>query len=470
MDKKSIKSISLKSRSNLEFFLIHGYTGGPTDFNKLPYFLNKKLKANVKVIMLPGHGTKIQDLDNIVYSDLINAAEKELKRDIQAGKKVILGGISLGGLMALDLASKYPVLGVFNVCSPFKLKFPFSFPGIGILGFKKYWKKHTDKEEKSLRTNCQRYEYMHANALKIVEEANQRLMKRVSHLSCPVLTIHSISDTLSKADAAKEMHQRFTSGSKRIVIFNRNIHNLFFSYDHNQLYNVILNFSKQKIPNKKIAAIVPAYNEETRIGDVLSVLSKTKILDEIIVIDDGSSDKTSEVVRRFPNVKYIKNKINLGKAASMDKGVKSTKADIIFFCDADLIGITPEIVEEIIRPVILGKYCMFIGLRSNFMQKSVRLFALNSGERALSRDLWERLPKYFKHRYRIEAGLNYFSKSNGGFGYKTFPYSQPTKEKKYGYFKGMLLRWGMNFDVGLAYSRAIYDSLISRNSKSEILS
>jgi hypothetical protein len=136
----------------------------------------------------------------------------------------------------------------------------------------------------------------------------------------------------------------------------------------------------------------------------------------------------------------------------MQLGVDNTDADILFFCDADLKGLTVEIVSQIIQPVAHRKYDMYIGVRNNFMQKAVTLFALNSGERAVRWELWNKLPEHFKYRYRIEAGLNFTAKSLGnGYGWEKFEYYQTLKEKKYGFLKGTLLRWWMNLDVAYAY-------------------
>ena len=203
-----------------------------------------------------------------------------------------------------------------------------------------------------------------------------------------------------------------------------------------------------------VSVIVPAYNEGPRISGVLKSLSRSKILSEIIVVDDGSNDNTELVVKKFSKVRYLKNKKNMGKAFSMDRGVKSTKAPIIFFCDADLRGLTPEIVEKITLPVINNEVDMFIGGRGNIMQKTVKKWAINSGERALRRHLWTELPKFYKHRYRIEAGLNNFAKKYGkGYGFEVFSHTQPIKESKYGFFKGTFLRWWMNLDVTTATIR-----------------
>ena len=460
IDEKA-ETIELKTDSDREFFLIHGYTGSPTDFNKLPYYLHKEFDANVKVILLKGHGTKVEDLDNVTYEDLKNQLIVELKKDIQKGRKIILGGVSWGAIFASILASEYPVKAVFNICPPYVLKFPFNIKGIGHLkNYKKYWKKTRKPEEKQKRIGSFSYDYMHINALKIVKKTSAELKKRLIKIKCPILTIQSAVDPIGHHKSLEKIHNNVKSYIKKEKMLTTKIHNLFFSENEDIIYTEVQNFIKDndlfgEQKKDKVAAIIPSYNEAKRIGDVLNVLSKTSIIDEIIVVDDGSTDGTEKVVKKFKKIRYLKNKNNLGKACSMKRGVDSTDANIIFFCDADLIGFKPEMVNGIIEPVKKGQFNMFIGLRGNFMQKTINLFAINSGERALRRVVWEELPEFFKYKYRVEAGLNYF----GGFGYKTFKYSQPIKENKYGFVKGTILRWGMNLDIFVAYLREIFGRL-----------
>jgi glycosyltransferase involved in cell wall biosynthesis len=206
--------------------------------------------------------------------------------------------------------------------------------------------------------------------------------------------------------------------------------------------------------NKKVSAIVPAYNEAERIGFVLKILAATPIISEIIVIDDGSEDGTDKIVKGFSQVRFMKNYRNRGKSYSMDKGVQLAKNDVVFFCDADLKDLTPKIVEQIITPVVEEKVDMYIGIRNNVMQKTIKSIGLNSGERALRKTIWKALPDYYKHRYRIETGLNLFVEKFGrGYDAKIFPYYQTLKEKKWGFIKGTFIRWWMNFDVMMAFLR-----------------
>lgn len=212
--------------------------------------------------------------------------------------------------------------------------------------------------------------------------------------------------------------------------------------------------------NNRVTAIVPSYNERPRIGGVLQALLGARHISEVIVVDDGSSDGTADFVKKmFPSVNCLVNETNRGKAFSMNRGVEESSCDIIFFCDSDLTGLTPEIVDAIIEPVTNYKYDMFIGLANNIMQKSFLPFALNSGQRAIRKELWEKLPAFYKHRFRIEVGLNYLARycSRKGMGYRVMPYYNTLKEKKYGFFEGQRQRFGLNIDVSIAWFRAIYD-------------
>jgi pimeloyl-ACP methyl ester carboxylesterase len=193
-------------------------------------------------MLLKGHGRTVQALDNIGLKDFINQIEAELKSDLKKYDEIILGGVSFGAQMALHFASKFPVDGVFNVCLPYKLKFPFNIPGLSLLGFfKKYWTKPLPDEEEKIRQNTFYYNQMHANGLKIIKKANN-------------------------------------------LLDNKN-HNLFFSKKSSEIYKNITDFyqniNKEKNKNEDTtAAIIPAYNEAQNIDRVLDVLTQAEFLNE----------------------------------------------------------------------------------------------------------------------------------------------------------------------------------------------
>ncbi len=85
--------------------------------------------------------------------------------------------------------------------------------------------------------------------------------------------------------------------------------------------------------------IIPAFNSEATIRECLgNVLSQKGVGSfEVIVVDDGSTDKTAEIVKKFRKVKLIQQK-NSGPAAARNKGVKQAKGEIVVFTDDDCIA------------------------------------------------------------------------------------------------------------------------------------
>lgn len=100
----------------------------------------------------------------------------------------------------------------------------------------------------------------------------------------------------------------------------------------------------------KISCIIPAYNEESTIVGVLRNVRKVQDITEIIVVDDGSTDKTCEVVETI-GIKVIKHKTNRGKGAAIKTGFTHSSGDVILFLDADLSSISPKKISSILHPI-----------------------------------------------------------------------------------------------------------------------
>lgn len=99
-----------------------------------------------------------------------------------------------------------------------------------------------------------------------------------------------------------------------------------------------------------VSCIIPAYNEESTIVRVLTNVKKVQTIDEILVVDDGSTDKTYEYARSM-GVKVIKHHTNKGKGAAIKTGLASSSGDIVLFLDADLSSISPKKIASILQPL-----------------------------------------------------------------------------------------------------------------------
>jgi len=107
---------------------------------------------------------------------------------------------------------------------------------------------------------------------------------------------------------------------------------------------------------QKISLVIPAYNEEklivSSIKNILTYMIKNKYNFEVIVVDDGSKDKTKEKVRSIKDkhVKLLSYKPNKGKGHAVKTGMLAAKGDLLLFLDADLS--TPiEEIEKVIPQI-----------------------------------------------------------------------------------------------------------------------
>lgn len=109
----------------------------------------------------------------------------------------------------------------------------------------------------------------------------------------------------------------------------------------------------EQSPAPDVSIIIPTYCEEETIAEVLQrVLKISWSLGnvEIIVVDDGSTDKTAKEIATFPFVKYVKHQNNMGKGAAIRTGIKNARGKILVIQDADLEYL-PEFIPALVKPI-----------------------------------------------------------------------------------------------------------------------
>lgn len=119
-------------------------------------------------------------------------------------------------------------------------------------------------------------------------------------------------------------------------------------------------------PDKKITILIPAFNEEKTIDLILErVLEQTQNWDrEIIVINDGSTDKTLEKIQPFSNeISIISYEKNQGKGVALKMGLEKATGDIVVIQDADL-EYNPEDYPKLLEPILKEKTEIVYGSRN----------------------------------------------------------------------------------------------------------
>jgi len=138
-------------------------------------------------------------------------------------------------------------------------------------------------------------------------------------------------------------------------------------------------FYKKNMKRKSTVTIgIPAYNEEANIGKLIKSLLSQKqesfVLEKIIVVSDGSTDKTEGMVLaiRNPKIHLIKNSQRLGQPKTQNLIVKESQSDILVFINADVLPKGDNFLEEIIKPFNKDKKVGIVG--ANTMSAKPRTF------------------------------------------------------------------------------------------------
>ena len=143
-------------------------------------------------------------------------------------------------------------------------------------------------------------------------------------------------------------------------------------------------------PTGRLSVLVPVYNEEATVDEILTrVLALGPVVKEIVVVDDGSTDKTAAIVRaradRDPKVRFFQAPKNQGKTAAIKQALANATGEVVIIQDADL-EYDPAEIPEVIGPILSGVADVVFGSR----------FLVRKAARVL----------YFRH-YLANVGLTF---------------------------------------------------------------
>jgi glycosyltransferase involved in cell wall biosynthesis len=156
----------------------------------------------------------------------------------------------------------------------------------------------------------------------------------------------------------------------------------------------------------RISAIVPVYNEETTVSQVVRKLLSLGIFHEVICIDDGSSDQSLQKLKKFgEKIMLISFNKNQGKGKALAAGIEAAQGDLVAFIDADLTNLSERHVEILLSPMLRGEADAVLGYpkRGDMPNLTAHL----TGQRVYRRaDLLPHLDRIAPSRFGVEVLLN----------------------------------------------------------------
>lgn len=169
--------------------------------------------------------------------------------------------------------------------------------------------------------------------------------------------------------------------------------------------------------SRKVSVVIPALNESKRIGSVVQLARRSRLVREVIVIDDGSIDGTPELAEAAGA--RVVTSMMLGKGASLEEGVFEAKSDCILYLDGDLAGLADDLVERMCGPLLEGEADF---VKASFSRRAGRVTVLTArpllrtyfpeaahfeqplgGIVAARKELLKRL--HFENDYGVDIGL-----------------------------------------------------------------
>lgn len=161
----------------------------------------------------------------------------------------------------------------------------------------------------------------------------------------------------------------------------------------------------------RVSCLIPAYNEATTVAGVVRAARACPEIDEVLVISDGSTDDTALRAAEGDADRVLVLPSNQGKGAAIRAGAAQARGEILLLIDADLCGLRPEHLTQLLAPVLAGGADMSVGLFTGDRRHG--LLVKLSGQRALRRALLQHVEGLAGTGFGFELALDQVARREG---------------------------------------------------------
>jgi len=222
--------------------LIHGFTGSPAALRGLGQFLNKTQGYSTLGIRLPGHGTHVDDLRRPSWRDWLSAVEDGLNLLQGLSDRIYVAGISMGAVLTLIAASRYPVRGAVAMSAPY--------------GLTRDWRIHLMRPLSLFVPKIKKpgavgiaaeTSYSHFVLHAIAEAANlaKLMQESLPEIKIPVLIIQSHGDRVIEPDALELLYEHLNTPHKETLWLEKGGHVITLDVEYEIVYERVAQFIQQ---------------------------------------------------------------------------------------------------------------------------------------------------------------------------------------------------------------------------------
>ncbi len=246
-----------RKRERIGVLLLHGFTSDVATVSGLVPYLDEA-GIPYKMPILRGHGTRYQDLHGVTDRDWYADAERALLRLWNDVDRIVVVGLSMGGLVALELAMRHPdkICGLVTVAAALKFADPLSALTPMLSRVVKYWPSPESFNDPSLKVNCKNYPKFATSAFAHLFDYSQRIAEKLREVHVPIRVLQSKKDQIVAPESANIIYEKVSSQVREIVWYEKSGHEMMQDLEADKVFADIMEFVHRFELHPKISKTV----------------------------------------------------------------------------------------------------------------------------------------------------------------------------------------------------------------------
>jgi len=223
--------------------VLHGFSSHLKTVNGLVPYL-EKAGIDYEMPVLRGHGTRYEDLVGVTARDWYVDAERALIDIWNRVDQVVVVGFSMGGLVALELATRHPgkIAGLVSVAACLKFADPLARFSRRFASVVKYWPSPESFNDLSLKKNCKNYPKFPTETFASLYDYSRDIVQRLPEVHVPIRILQSKKDQIVSPVAANIIHEKVSSPRREIIWYSQSGHEMMQDLEAEKVFEDTMEF------------------------------------------------------------------------------------------------------------------------------------------------------------------------------------------------------------------------------------